>query len=153
MNSIAQFDDATAQRILSAVACQPPDLGSEPISDIRGISAALAEYFDVRQAAPEALISPGEVARQALIVLAQDTEKRRFILATALEQPATDSFAPDGGGDPSIALTAAVLFVLRTQLEIERNESGKWSFKLKINSLETSALKTLIEKLVSYMPK
>jgi len=51
-----------------------------------------------------------------------------------------------------IGIGTAVLFVLRTHLEVSRDKAGKWMFKLKVKSLSDSALKPLIEKLIAYFP-
>ncbi len=76
---IDQLDDATAQRILTTIARarstsqQPPN-----------IDKALAEEFHV--APSDTAISDGELARQSLIVLAEDPQTAQAIESMAAEE-------------------------------------------------------------------
>lgn len=149
MTYIEQLDDATAQRILSAITQEKAEGLGGPVPDSADLRAALSEYFAV--AAPPSPASAGELARHALLVLAQDPDTRLAIESLASTGPSDRRHTLDGA--VSITLTAAVLIALRTQLEISRDRSGKWSFKLKTKSLADSTLKPLVEKLISYLPK
>jgi hypothetical protein len=144
MTDLSQLDDATAQRILTTIARARP---ANPPDDSPNIRHALADEFEI--APSHTAVSPGDLARQALIVLAEDPATRLAIESMASEDP-TARQTYDAGA--SIALGLAVYFALGTALDIERDKQGKWSFKMKLKPASHEAVKKLVEKLINYLP-
>jgi len=108
---------------------------------------ALAQHFGVALAPTEVL--PGDLARQALSVLAADGQTRRAIELMADRPPERSTSYIDPFG---VTLAIGALYALQTQVEIGRDKAGHWSFKLKTKPLGDSAVKRLVEKLISYLP-
>ena len=145
MIDLAQLDDATAQRILTTIArvrsASTPD-------DSPNFREALADEF--KPAPSHVSISAGELARQALIVLAEDPATRLAIDSMAKEETSTTRQTYDGGA--TIALGVAAYFALGTAIDIQRDKQGKWSFKMKVRPASEAAVKKLVEKLINYLP-
>lgn len=140
---IDQLDDATAQRILTAIA-RARSTGQPPPD----IQKALADQFQI---APGTPISDGELARQALIVLAEDPQTALAIESMAAEEDDSPHRTYDGGA--TFAMGIAAYFALSTALDIERDKQGKWSFRMKVRPASQAAVTKLIEKLVNYLPR
>jgi hypothetical protein len=145
---INTLDDATAIRVLRTIAehqfvpgALEPDLAPDK-------AAALQQEFGV--VAPVGPVTEAEVARQALLVLAQDPDMAGIIrtLATSAPQP-TRSF-----GDPAalIAVATAAVFVLKSKIRFRRDKNGKWSLDFGSDPLDKDLMKTLIEKLFAWKP-
>jgi hypothetical protein len=109
-------------------------------SDLR---QALASEFDTNPATP---VSDGELARQALLVLAEDPDTRDAIETMAAQRQSLQKF--DFGA--SIALTAAVLIVLQTRIRFERGKDGKCSLLVEKKPTSDALLKGLVQKLLAY---
>ena len=144
---IAGLDGERAVRILEAVTQarlrrgeQPPDWSDEPAERLR-------EAFGVAQ--PDGAITDGEVARAALLVLAEDSETRQAIETMARHMPASRQSYVESG---TVALTAAVLVVLQSHVELKRGPDGKWSFTYIKKDAPIELLKPLVEKLVRWLP-
>ena len=144
---ITDLDDQRALRILEAVTQarlrrgeQPPDWSSKPAGRLR-------EAFGAPQ--PGGQVTDGEMARAALLLLAEDPETRQVIESMARHMPASrQAFV-----DPSaVALTAAVLVALQSQVKLKRGPDGKWSFLYVKQAASVELLKPLVEKLVAWLP-
>jgi endoglucanase Acf2 len=144
MTDLSQLDDATAQRILTTIARAR---SSNPPDDPPHLRTALANEFGIVPS--HTRVSPGDLARQALILLAEDPATRLAIDSMANEESTTRQ-TYDGGA--TIALGLAVYFALSTALDIERDKQGKWSFKMKLKPASHEAVKQLVEKLINYLP-
>jgi hypothetical protein len=140
---IQQLDDATAQSILSVIARSRSAMGPESIDWTPDLRQALASEFEAKAAAS---IAEGELARQALLVLAEDSETRDAIEIMAAQPQRLQKF--DFGA--SIALTAAVLIVLQTRIRFERTTDGKYSLLVEKKPTSDALLKSLVQKLISY---
>jgi hypothetical protein len=112
-----------ALRILTTIARAR---SGELSHDLAGLRDALATEFDI--APPSDNVSPGDLARQALLVLAEDPATRNVIEAMALEESSVSRQTFDTG--TSIALGAAAYYALSTALDIQYVK-GPWSIKLK----------------------
>jgi len=146
MTDLSQLDDATAQRILAAIARARSGKVPEPLPpDLR---QALADDFQV--APSHSIPSDGDLARQALIVLAEDPATRSAIDAMAAEASSSRLYAFDSGA--SIFLGIAAYFALSTALDIKRDKDGTWSFHMKVKPASEAAVKKLVEKLIGYLP-
>jgi hypothetical protein len=144
MIDISQLNDATAQRILTTIA----KARSSAMPDDSHLPEALAEELSITPSS--ATVSAGDLARQALLVLAEDPATRHAIDSMASEEgSATRQLFFDGG---TIALGFAAYFALSTALDIQRDKGGKWSFKMKVKPASEAAVRKLIEKLISYLP-
>jgi hypothetical protein len=146
MIDFSQLSDATSQRILTTI------VGAylrNTVEDSTGLREALATEFEV--VPTHTSVSAGELARQALAVLAEDSATAAAIEALANENAQSSGRHTYDAG-VTIALGVAALFALRTGIDIERDKRGKWSFKMKIKPADESLLKRLVEKLVNYLP-
>jgi hypothetical protein len=145
-DAIRNLDDLAARRVLVVIAKSRARASSEDIQWNSGLRQALAGEFHVEPGA--APVSEGELARQALLVLAEDPETRSAIetMAAASEQsPQKFDFGA------TIGITAAVLFVLQTHIKFDRERDGKWSLQLEKKKPTSDALlKGLVQKLISY---
>ena len=145
---IRHLDDATAIRLLSAIA-QPytrtGDLETRWTPELR---QALIDASGIDTTAGDTgaePVSEGDLARQTLLLLAEDPATRQALEAR-LDDPAPDSF---GVGTLLLGLTAA-LVVLQTRFEVERDKDGKVTWKIGKEAADSSVLKTLIEKILSF---
>jgi len=141
---IRKLDDVSAQRILSVIARSRTSMVAGKVDWTADLRLALASEFDAGPAATP--VSEGELARQALLVLAEDPDTRNAIETMADQPQSLQKF--DLGA--SIALTAAVLMVLQTHVHFERGTDGKWSLKVEKKPTSEALLKGLVQKLLSY---
>jgi len=144
-DTIRNLDDLAAQHVLAVIAKSRARSAREDLPWNSNLRQALAGEFQVEPG--EASVSEGELARQALLVLAEDPETRSAIetMATAAEQsPQKFDFGA------SVGITAAVLFVLQTHIKFDRQPDGKWSLQLEKKPTSDALLKGLVQKLISY---
>ena len=96
-----------------------------------------------------ASVFEGDLARQALFLLADDPENR-----DAAHRP--DRRPPAGvvrGRPPgTVALVAAMLVVLQTHVLFERDRDGKIHIKIEKKPTRDSLLKNLVQKLFGFFP-
>jgi hypothetical protein len=140
---VQELDDATAQRILNVIARSRSAMGPGKVDWTPDLREALASEFDVK---PTTSVSEGELARQALLVLAEDPDIRNAIETMAAQPQSPQKF--DFGA--SIALTAAVLIVLQTHIRFERGTDGKYSLLVEKKPTSDALLKGLVQKLLGY---
>jgi hypothetical protein len=145
MTDFSELDDATAQRILSIVARGGEGSAREILAHRGELRASLAEHFGV--APTVAPVPPGDLARQALTVLASHPQTGRAIEAVIDEPapPALTYMDPFG-----ITLLVAAIVALQTEVEIRRDGDGRWTFAVKKKGDDTG-VKSLIQKLLSYL--
>ncbi len=144
MTDLTQLDDPNARRILTTIARArsgdlPPDLA--------GVRDALAAEFDI--APPQTTVSSGDLARQALLVLAEDPATRHAIEAMASEEFPAARLTFDTG--TSVALGVAAYYALTTALDIQY-VGGPWSIKMKKKAADSATVKALVQKLLGYLP-
>ena len=87
--------------------------------------------------------SIGDLARAALLLLADDPQHRPIIDAMTSQPPAQRL-----GLVETAAVMGAVLFVLGTHIKIERNAQGTWTVKIEKKPTDPKLLKSLMEKLL-----
>jgi hypothetical protein len=140
---IQRLDPAAAERILRTVAQHSVASGSaqrlEADADFKASLSAAAELT----ATPA---SAGEVARAALLVLADDPAQR-----PALE-PLVDHPPPETAQtyvDPAnmMILSTAALVVLQAHIKVEKTPKG-WVFKFEKKPMANSLLAQFIAKLI-----
>jgi hypothetical protein len=143
---IQSLDDKTAKQILSRIAGSQPAPGGVRIAWSPEIAKALADEFEIGETSGGAArISEGELARQALLVLAEDPEAAIAIERMALTPPeGAQTF------DFGIGVAVAVLIVLQTHVKFERTPDGKWSLKVEKKPTSDSLLKGLVQKLIGF---
>lgn len=99
---------------------------------------------------PEAAAVPasdGDLARAALLLLADDPQQQP-ILTALIEGPAPTKF----GVLETAAVVTAVLLVLQTHVKFERDKDGRWTLKIEKKPTDNSLLKLLVQKLLSFTP-
>lgn len=97
--------------------------------------------------APIPSVSEGELARQALLVLAEDPATRAAIESMAT-QPAATLQKYDFGA--TVAIATAVLLVLQTHYKFERRPDGRWTITLEKKPTSDALLKNLVQKLLGF---
>jgi hypothetical protein len=140
INSLA---DPTAVRILGIFARR--SAGGRETELTSEIRRTLQEEFGVAPASDRP--SEGDLARQALIVLAQDPETREAIAALS-KGPPPQSFEPV----TTVILITAALIALQTHVRFERDASGKLKLFIEKKATKDALLKPLVQKLISYLP-
>ena len=142
---IHNLDDTRARRILAAVVRSRIAEPRVPTGWSPALGQALAGRFEVQPESPA--VSEGELARQSLLVLAEDPEMRRAIETMAANW---NAFRQKFDLDRTLGTTAAVLLVLQTRLKFARASDGKWSVKVEKKSTSDALLKGLVQKLISF---
>src|SRR5208283_103231 len=109
---------------------------------------ALRQEFPAEaDAGRAASVSEGDMARQALLLLADDPQNRDA-LAALIAGPPPESFEVVG----TVALVAATLVVLQTHVLFERDRDGKIHIKIEKKPTRDSLLKDLVQKLFGFFP-
>ena len=92
-------------------------------------------------------VGDGDVARQALEMLAGDDELNARIGDMAEAPPMR--FMPGLG---EIALVTAVVMLLKSRIDLERDKKGQWRFRFKSDPLDKEIFAPLAKKLPSWIP-
>ena len=148
-DAIRSLNDISAAGILGAIARSRARTMADHVPWSAGLGQMLAHEF---QLAPgTAAVSEGELARQALLVLAEDPETLQAIetmaaVSAGRENEAREKF--DVGA--TVGITVAVLIVLQTHIRFERESDGKWSLKVEKKPTSDALLKGLVQKLISF---
>ena len=141
---IQSLDDATARRVLDSIA------------RVQSASAEIALTPELRQALREFATSPeaaavsaseGDLARAALLLLADDPQQQP-ILAALIEGPAPTKFGPV----KNAAVITAVLLVLQLYVKFEYDKDGRWSIEIVKEPTDKALLMPLVQKLLSHTP-
>jgi hypothetical protein len=144
---IRKLDDATAVRVLTAFV--------QPRLRAGGYETQLTP--DVRQALQQELAglaptagtaSEADLARQALLVLADDPQNRAALTAL-IEGPAPESF----GVVTTVVLITAALVALQTHVEFQRGKDGKVTLKVVKKPMKDALLKDLAGKLLGFFSR
>jgi hypothetical protein len=107
---------------------------------------ALSEEFEVDEL-PSTSPTEGELARQALLVLAEDPRYTEAIGALIAAPPDTEKFL---GVVESVLLATAVIVVLQTRVRIERDKDGRWNFEIDKPTTSDALLKDLVRRLLAF---
>ena len=142
---IRNLDDATAERILATITRPRLRAGGVEAGWTPELGRALGEAFDVAPAAGGAT-SAGDLARQALLVLAEDPQHREG-LAALIRGPRPESF----GVVTTAVVVSAVLVVLQTHVKFERDKTGHWSVKAEKKPTKDALLAPLVQKLLGFL--
>jgi hypothetical protein len=141
---IRHLDDATAIRHLSTIAQVYVGTGSYDTEWTPEFRQALLNDSGLSQ--ESAPVSEGDLARQTLLLLAEDPATRNA-LQNLLNGGAVRRDL--GVGTALLSLTAAFV-ILQTRVEIEGDKDGKLSWKIEKQAADGSVLKALIEKILSF---
>jgi hypothetical protein len=146
-NLIQSLDDATAIRIVRRIAGLQPAAGGEHIAWSPDLEKALADEFQLVEPVITAKseVSEGELARQALLVLAENPEMEATIERMAARLPQSAQVFDFG-----IGLTVAVLIVLQTHVKFNRGPDGKWSLSVEKKPTSDNLVKGLVQKLIGF---
>lgn len=138
---ISSMDDTTAKQVLDAFVRARLGTEDRQTKLDADMCKALQAEFAVTPS-PDAP-SEGDLAREALRVLAQDPEIEKHIRMLA-------ETGPTRGFDFGIglAVTTTVLLVLQTHLRFERTPDG-WSLLIEKKPTKEGLLKPLVQKLIS----
>lgn len=145
---IQELDDASACEILSVIGRGR----AESEGGVRALDPALRQALaafarNMRPTLESTSTSAGDLARQALLLLAEDSATRDAIAAMAANwQSQRRKF--DFGA--TLAITTAVLVVLQTHIKFERSPDGQWSMKFEKKPTSEALLKTLLQKFLNY---
>jgi hypothetical protein len=143
---IQSLDDKKAQLILKRIASSQPAPGGARITWDPEMAKALAQEFEIVEPTGGATrISEGELARQALLVLAADPEA-----AIAIERMASTTGDTAQVFDFGIGVAVAVLIVLQSHVKFERKPDGKWSLKVEKKPTSDNLVKGLVQKLIGF---
>jgi hypothetical protein len=143
---IQSLDDKKAQLILKRIASSQPAPGGARIAWDPEMAKALAQEFEIAEpSGGAAKISEGDLARQALLVLAEDPEA-----SIAIERIAATTGDTAQVFDFGIGVAVAVLIVLQSHVKFERNPDGKWSLKVEKKPTSDNLVKGLVQKLIGF---
>jgi len=139
-NMIRGLDDAQAVRVLTTFARARLRAGGVAETEwTPELDRALRQDFPAEaDAGRAASVSEGDLARQALLLLADDPQNRDA-LAALIAGPPPESFEVVG----TVALLAAMLVVLQTHVLFERDRDGKIHIKIEKKPTRDSLLKHL----------
>ena len=93
-------------------------------------------------------ITPGEAARQALLLLSEGPEYQAPLTAL-VNGPETERFSVDP--ITTTAVITAALVILQTHVKFERDKQGRYSFKVEKKATSDQLLKPLVQKLLALM--
>jgi hypothetical protein len=142
-------DDNTAINILKTIAGARLQSNSPELTLTPDLRAAFTTAFGD---APPNATTEGELARAALTVLAEDPAFAEPI--KIMTSQAGTSTGNQRYFEPStVALTTAVLLVLQTRVRFKRDKDGKWSLDIDKKSGSDSAIKLLVQRLLSFIGK
>jgi hypothetical protein len=142
LHRIQTLSDADAQRILTTFARNQPGYSDSSLSP--ELTTALRHEPDFTATAA----STGDLARDALLLLADDPQHRP-IIDVMTSQPPVERF----GVVETAVVISAILFVLGTHIKIERNAQGVWTVKVEKKPTDPKLLKSLMEKLLGFARK
>jgi len=144
---IRGLDDSQAVRVLTTFARVRLRAGGVAETEwTPELDRALRQDFPAEaDAGRAASVSEGDLARQALLLLADDPQNRDA-LAALIAGPPPESFEVVG----TVALLAAMLVVLQTHVLFERDKDGKIHIKIEKKPTRDNLLKDLVQKLLGF---
>ncbi len=143
-SSIAGLSDADAINVLRVIVANTCEGASGDIN--KEMTHALVEEFSV-VAHETTSVSEGELARQALSVLAKEPSQEKVISAL-IDGPKPEAMSAFA----SIAVGALVVMVLKSHFDLAYKD-GKISFKWQSKAWTAKDVNSLVEKLFPFLPK
>ena len=127
---IRELNDRTAARLLDVIANSRVQEGGVETEMSPDMAEALRAEFGID--APPDAVAPGDLARDALLLLARDPAHERELM-NLLTGPETKTF----GVDPvTAAVITGALVVLQTHVRIERDKNQSSEFRLQAAPLK-----------------
>jgi len=149
--AITALDDATALRILSAIArgrqAQVED--SPPWPELCAALRSELQLPPARGATPDAA-QYGEAARQTLLLLAADPDYRQPLTTMLSAPPQRTTF--ELGAIGATLLITGVLIALRSHVKIAWDKKNKLSVNYEHSPLPTAELRQLLRRLLTLLP-
>jgi hypothetical protein len=149
-DQIRRLDDDAAVRILEAVAGARPyaDEGAYQTELTPELSRALRDEFAEGPGDLDAA-GRGDVAREALLVLAADPQQRLALEAFVRDPSAAPESMALLESAGATALVVAALIALQTRVTIKRDVKGATSWTIEKKPADLALLKPLVQKLIS----
>ena len=152
---INSLSDQAAVQILATIAKHHPQGEPTESLDLTELTQTLPETADAQPV--DTAVSDGEMARAALLILAQDEELQGIIKTLAEAAQGQGEVTGDYrtfAVDPVVGagIATAIIFVLKTSGKIERDENGKLKWHVAWESLDKSLLKQFVDKLLTWIP-
>jgi hypothetical protein len=144
--TVRNLDEGGARQILEVIARHRLASGAavELMPDERRELASAFELAD----GPLPAVSEAELARQALLVLAEDPATRAAIESMAAQSAALVQKFDFG---VSLGITVAALVVLQTRVRFERGKDGKCSLIVEKKAASDALLKGFVQKLLGFI--
>jgi hypothetical protein len=140
-------DDAVAALAFAADAEDASSAETDELRDVEGrLPEAFADSDDLAALdlpdGPAATVTPGDLARSALLYLAGRAEDRP-VVERAVARPRRE-----GQRDPlTIAVIGLAVFALRSDVELKRTTTGKWSFHFRMKPMKDAQIVDVLAKL------
>lgn len=144
MTDIASLSDVEAVRVLALMvdrASPLPDPAHQ--REIESRLRQAAEQPDTEQAGGP--VSAGDLARAALHHLATTPDNAALIAHATQMQPQQSRF-----DTATLLIGALVVLALTTEVDLSRNEDGRWKLHIHRQAMRDSTLATLISKLMAF---
>jgi len=135
--SIKNLDETTAIRVLHAFFTARSRHGDYQTEWSPELRQALVDEVEAPDAT--AAVSEGDLAREALLLLAGDPDNEEPLTALIGSPPPETFFDPG-----TVAVGVAALVVLQTYVKFERTKDGKIHFKIEKKPLPVELIKKLI---------
>lgn len=140
---IERFDDKTALRVLQILARAQPEDEAPSVDELVQMLPSPVSA-DVASSPKD----EGDLARAALLWLAQDPEQRQVIESLATG-PSPERYA----FDPGLGAVVCVLLLLKTKAVIERDKNGRWRLKVELIELKDGPLGAVINLMAKLAKK
>jgi hypothetical protein len=144
-DQILALDAAKAETLLQTFS-SAQNSASTPLQLDSALRGELEAAFEL-DSSREVTATKGDLARAALILLAQHSDHREGISALVAASPPRQ-FVPV---IEAAVLVPAVLIVLQTHIKFERDLDGRWSLKMEKKPTDNALLKDLVKKLLSFI--
>ena len=142
---IGTLSDASAVELLMAfVRSQPPADATPTRLDAPLLENLTTAFVAHGETTPH--VSEGELARAALLLLADAPEHAQGVAALTTNPPPKQFMGVSGAA----MLVPAVLIVLQTHLKFHRNPDGRWSLSIEKKPTDNELLKGLVKKLLGF---
>jgi hypothetical protein len=140
---ILKLDDKAAAQLLMGFGSSHTNLDVPTGLDDQ-LTNQLRKSLDVG-AEQMAQNSTGDLARAALLVLAHDPARREELAMIIASGPAQKFVVVEAA-----VVISAVLIVLQTHVNFERDKRGKWSVKVEKKATDATLLRELVKKLLAF---
>jgi len=145
-DKIHNLDDAAAIRMLNTIAKH--HFGADETQSALAPNLAAALQNETGLTAADGRVSDGDIARQALMALADDPHLQP-VIADMVANPQPHRFIEPVS---TILLTAGVVVALQTRFKVKRDEDGKLSWEIGKEATDNEIVKEFVGKFLSWVP-